>query len=71
MNSRPSFETRANALLRMRPETMSKTPVMRVEPGDRLLREPVYFSLIGGAIFSAGAGGNADAAPVVCAGVSG
>jgi hypothetical protein len=31
----------------------------------------VYFSLIGGAIFSAGAGGNADAAPVVCAGASG
>jgi hypothetical protein len=43
---------------------MSKTPVIRISP-------PVYFSLIGGAIFSAGAGGNADAAPVVCAGVSG
>ena len=31
----------------------------------------VYFSLIGGAIFSAGAGGNAGAAPVVCDAASG
>ena len=30
-----------------------------------------YFSLIGGAIFSAGAGGNAVAAPVVCAAAPG
>jgi hypothetical protein len=34
-------------------------------------RSPAYFSLIGGAIFSAGAGGNAVAAPVVCAAAPG
>jgi hypothetical protein len=37
----------------------------------RIGRRAAYFSLIGGATFSAGAGGNADAAPVVCAGASG
>jgi hypothetical protein len=42
-------------------------PLLRMRTRHRKMSRPTaYFSLIGGAIFSAGAGGNAGAVPVVC-----
>jgi hypothetical protein len=55
---RPSFETREHALLRMR--------LMLVAAFWE-----TYRSLIGAAVFSAGAGGSAGVAPAFCASASG